>query len=68
MSILSQRIAVDPGKSKVSEFDIESVSVDKDVLRFEVAMHDSVRMAVLKRQKKLVYNSLDLIFVDHNAF
>ena len=48
MSILPERIVVDSCKSKVSEFDIESLPLNQYVLRFQISVDNAVGMAILQ--------------------
>lgn len=49
MGILFDGIEISPGKSEISQFDVNFVSaVDQDILWFEIPVNDSVGMAVLK--------------------
>jgi hypothetical protein len=48
VGILSERIGVGSGESEVGKFDVEGLSFDEDVLRFEVSVDNSVGVAVLE--------------------
>ena len=47
VGVLSERIAIYSCQPEISEFDIESFPLNKDVLRFEVTMHHSIGVTVL---------------------
>jgi hypothetical protein len=46
MGVLLDGIVISAGESKISQFNVEFIlSVDEDVLRFEVSVDDAVGMA-----------------------
>jgi len=61
MGVFLDGIIVGPCQSKICEFDVESFStIDKNVLRLEITMDDSIGVTELQRQEKLIDNLLDL--------
>ncbi len=47
-----------PSQSKISQFYPQRVSLNENVLRFEVAVDDPVGVTILQRKQQLVYDSL----------
>ena len=58
MSIRTNRDAECPGKAKVSELE-DSVAVDEQVLRLEVAVENATAVAIEKAIKKLAAVALE---------
>jgi len=48
MSVLSKRIGVDTSQPEVSEFDIEGISLNQNVLRLEITVNDAIGVTVLE--------------------